>query len=552
MADAAFLSSTKTSADYIAEGYWQDFLAKRAIAGGIAYESPLYACALDESMASLQRVDTLLSQVKRDILSSAHLDEAGLLADDSYRHLLLFLGFYAGRVLAKQWRGVAHWYSQSELRRRYPELSLTADDFYQEMAMVYGGFDTDKGSNQSTDATKLFFALEPIGLRLFGNIDRQFTAVQGDTVANGLYQAVLARLPTASEVEKSISTQAYKQIAIESSDVDSSLTDKEPLSSDLTNSANSITVTTAITAITEPLDKAPLDKEVSQKTTVVSRLQKQPAQTTAIDANNVNVNSINTIVTNDDAQTSVAKVKIEEGGPQATVTNSPKSNLVVHNKKSSPTPELFTRLLTELDEIEVLQSQGVEDYNLARKTLDQFERHIARQPKPRAQVSFSETHQTARLQALILLQSAAKAGNTAAMLRLAMYELLGESQSTSLNSSSTNNESVELEIEKATTEKSAGVAWVQQAADKCDSRAQRLLSRLYYQGVGVSQDMDTGKYWLEQAASNGHPEAIAINKEWQQAQALIDTQKQEQHSFKRYQLLIGVILILAIALIIFV
>src|SRR5690606_26087247 len=42
-----------------------------------------------------------------------------------------------------------------------------------------------------------FFALEPIGLRLFGHIDRPFQAVQGGQVASGLYQAVSARLPNA-------------------------------------------------------------------------------------------------------------------------------------------------------------------------------------------------------------------------------------------------------------------------------------------------------------------------------------------------------------------
>src|SRR5699024_4083491 len=43
----------------------------------------------------------------------------------------------------------------------------------------------------------LFFALEPIGMRLFGHIDRPFQAVQGGQVTSGLYQAVTARLPNA-------------------------------------------------------------------------------------------------------------------------------------------------------------------------------------------------------------------------------------------------------------------------------------------------------------------------------------------------------------------
>ena len=75
---------------------------------------------------------------------------------------------------------------------------------------------------------------------------------------------------------------------------------------------------------------------------------------------------------------------------------------------------------------------------------------------------------------------------------------------------------------------------------------------MYYQGVGVAQDIDTGKYWLEQAAQNGHMEAAGIVGQWQQAQALMTTQKQEQHSMKRYQLLFAVILVVAILILIIV
>ena len=136
---------------------------------------------------------------------------------------------------------------------------------------------------------------------------------------------------------------------------------------------------------------------------------------------------------------------------------------------------------------------------------------------------------------MLKLQEAAHAGNTAAILRLAMYELLAEG----------------LAADK-TTGTEAGVELVKQAASKDDSRAQRLLSNMYYQGVGVAQDIDNGKYWLEQAAKNGHVEAASLVAQWQQAQALITTQKQEQHSIKRYQLLLAAVLVMAMLILIFV
>lgn len=441
------LLTSKTPLDYIAEGYWQDFVAGRPVAGGIAYEAQLHNCQLDESLLSLQRVDTLITQIRRDITKSAVLDEAMLLADESYRNLLIFLAFYAGRVLANEWQQAPQWYGHFELRRHYADLTLDTDDFYQHMAVIY----CNSFNQKSTISSQLFFALEPIGLRLFGHIDRQFVAVQGGQVASGLYQAVSARLPVADQ-------------------------------NNLRN-AN-------IAAIEPNTEKLVDDRQGITKSDVIESV----------------VDQIET---------------------QNTATNK--------NRTVLPTPEIFTQLLTELDEIKRVQTVGIDDYSQACKILNQFERHIAQQQKPRAQVIFSDTHQTARRQALLLLEKSATAGNTAAMLRLAMYELLSEG----------------LIIDQLTSQ-NTGADLVKQAAKEKDSRAQRLLSRMYYQGIGVPQSMSDGKQWLEQAADNGHEEAATIVAQWQQAQTLIATQQQEQYSMKRYQLLIGAVLVVSVLLFIFV
>lgn len=449
-------ASPLTPLDYIAAGYWQDFLAGRPVAGGMAYEAELHHCRLDESLASLQRIDTLLSQIRRDMIKSGTWDEATLLTDERYRNFMVFLAFYAGRVLAQQWQYTPHWFGEFELRKRYPALPLLTDEFYQHMAVVYHNDVEDTDKPNATDS--LFFALEPIGLRLFGHIDRPFQAVQGGQVASGLYQAVSARLPNAIDNNHALSISAVMKSATE---------------------------------------------EVAEivATQHSSQYIGPSAQTASVKS----------------SQTESDKIAIKPA------------------VKESPTPELFTQLLTELDEIEVPQIAGKTEYEQACKVLDQFEQHIAKQEKPRAQVAFSQQHLTAKQQALLKLQDAAHAGNSAAMLRLAMYELLGEGISTD-----------------KVTGMEAGVEWVKQAASKNDSRAQRLLSKLYYQGFGVPQDMTNGKYWLEQAAENGHAEAASLVSQWQQAQALISTQKQEQHSLKRYQLLFAVIIVVAILIFIIV
>ena len=119
------------------------------------------------------------------------------------------------------------------------------------------------------------------------------------------------------------------------------------------------------------------------------------------------------------------------------------------------------------------------------------------------------------------------------MLRLAMYELLGEG----------------LAVDKSAGT-ATGAEWVKQAASKNDSRAQRLLSKMYYQGIGVTQDIENGQYWLTQAAKHGHAEAADLVAHWQQTQDLMSTQKREQHSIKRYQILLGAVAVIAMLILI--
>ncbi|WP_435980272.1 tetratricopeptide repeat protein [Psychrobacter sp. DM4] len=501
-------ASPLTPLDYIATGYWQDFLAGRPIAGGLAYETELQSCRLDESLDSLQRIDTLLSQIRRELIKADSWDEDKIVADERYRNFLIFLGFYAGRVLALEGQYTAHWYGQFELQKRHPKLVLTVDDFYQHMAVVYR--QDDDAINKPND---LFFALEPLGLRLFGHIDRPFIAVQGGKVASGLYQAVKMRLPPNMHLE---STRLPKNTLDQNLNAQPSITSPQ-IASEYTKSI-------------EP------DINIANNSNVSQNLELEPKNTQNIAFEHLE----KPFATETDSQSLNSKLSKENASPsQSTVAPAEVSLEPATQKPQAPkistTPEIFAQLLRELDEIEVIQTAGMDDYNRAHKVLDQFEQYIAKQSKSRLEVQFSGSHKSARQKALSVLQTSAHAGNSAAMLRLAMYELLFEGLS-----------------KDKETGMASGVSLVEQAAHKNDSRAQRLLSKLYYQGVGVTQDVDKGKYWLEQAADNGHSEAASIVNQWQQADMLITTQKQEQHSIKRYQLLIGVVVIVALLLIIFV
>lgn len=539
-------SLSKTPLDYMAEGYWQDFLAHRPIAGGIAYEAALYNCALDESLLSLQRVDTLLTQIRRDMIRSHTWEEKALLNDEHFRNFLVFLAFYAGRVLARQWQDTPHWYGQFEMRSRYPELPLGVDDFYQHMAVLYRDASSSANEIKSQIVAPLFFALEPIGMRLFGHIDRQFSAVTGGHVASGLYQAVSELLPSSiitaikNDVSKKEAATSVNA-AINTSPVNTSPVKSTPINTTSVTEHLNINQTVVNTAeyIANKQAKAASSSKLSS-TVITSH------QSTIVEASNkVVATAITTDTVDDNSSSTVSQTALPVLIKEAIINSSPSADLPsqtqttplnsVPLKSVPPTPEIFTQLLTELDEIDIIQTAGHSDYQQACKILDQFEQHIAKQKEPRAQVDFSASHHTARQQALGWLEKSATAGHTAAMLRLAMYELLGEG--------------LIADTEQA---QDIGVDWVKQAANQKDSCAQRLLSKMYYQAVGVPQDINNGKYWLEQAAENGHLEATELMAQWQQAQMLITTRQQEEHSFKRYQILIAAIVVGALLLIIFV
>ncbi|MGP4847668.1 hypothetical protein ACTXGQ_26465, partial [Marinobacter sp. 1Y8] len=333
-------ASPLTPLDYIAEGYWQDFLAGRPIAGGIAYETELRACTLDESLESLQRIDTLLSQVRRDMIKSGIWDEMTLLVDERYRNFMVFLAFYAGRVLARQWQSKSHWYGQFELRKRYPELTLVTDDFYQHMAVGY--------DNDSVVKERLFFALEPIGLRLFGHIDRQFDAVQGGQVDSGLYQAVSFRLPTmlSNDVHSVSELTTHKATTHQ-------VTDSIAPSAD----SNMHVSTSQSSELLEKQEEVSIGAERNQANIVVTDSESLAAPSAMSDT----VPELQASVVPPESESPIKPELTKVMKPTAKPTSS---------VKNTSTPEMFTQLLIELDEITVPQPTGDVQYLQARKVLD--------------------------------------------------------------------------------------------------------------------------------------------------------------------------------------
>ena len=205
--------------------------------------------------------------------------------------------------------------------------------------------------------------------------------------------------------------------------------------------------------------------------------------------------------------------------------------------KASHTPKLFNEAYEDLMSLSVASDNDLA-YAQAASVLNVIDKHIqAEQDKGVAlnDIHFDTAQTQARQQALTSLVGLVGQNNPSAMLRLSLYYFEGRG--------------IPADTAKA-------VMLVKRAADMGDMRAQKLLSRLYYQGYdpqngGIAMEVEMGELWLHKAADNGHPEAKKIRSYMTQVQALKADRQSEAQSDTRY-LKWGAALFVALIFIIFV
>ncbi|CAM4098890.1 tetratricopeptide repeat protein [Psychrobacter arenosus] len=524
----------------------------------MAYTQRLQECQLDRSMASLKRLDLLLSQVRHELLEKK-VTEAAFLLQPSGRRFLLFVGRYAGQVLADQWQQTVHWLTVPEISEIIdavtPNLapqSVVNGGFYQQLACQYNQEDQQTALFDTIiEITSVFFPLEVVGARVFASLDRPFTSITGEPVDSSLFQAVRKRSPATTESATDTSRDLAKETA--AMEIAQAIARNKSLSQQ--NETLSITGTSPITdtptaeannaSLTDPTIATAVNPKATATALPKSAISSQEQPATAYADSTVHIspdpdsrsqldtNPIPAIVSPTSPSNTVntsAEPMSTTGSLTALAAVRP-SDYKAPILAADPLTALHTDLLKDLSVLDRLQSAGVDDYQKAVKILDIFEGFVVAQKKPRSEVKLSASHTELREEAVALLSASAEQGHTAAMLRLAMQKMLGEG------------------TEKDLAE---GASWVQKAASRDDARAQRLLSKLYYQGLGLTQDLTLGKHWLEQAAKNGHLEAQQLVEQWQQVEALTNVQKQEQVANKRYLLLFVGIMVLALLLVIMV
>lgn len=188
--------------------------------------------------------------------------------------------------------------------------------------------------------------------------------------------------------------------------------------------------------------------------------------------------------------------------------------------RASHTPKLFEEIGEDLVKLP-MPSDHDGQYQQAMSVLGKFDNFINKeltQGKTLGEIAFTEKQTHARNEALKILVALVKQNNPTAMIRLALYYFEGRG--------------VGVDNQKA-------LSLIKRSADLNDCRAQKLLSRLYYQGYqpdngGVAMQTELGELWLKKSADNGHPEAKKICAYMNQVELLKEDYRAEVVSDQRY------------------
>jgi TPR repeat protein len=458
------------------------------------------------NLDSLKLIDALLSSIKAD-LNSRQISEDRVLNHDEFIKLLMVLIFHTVKVLeqelgrylkdAKTQMYVAQGFSKVYARcfAGVKDVQLSGgelDTFYQ------GFFVHGFGVNAlRKNVAQNFFVLSAIGSRLFGSLDRVFRGLDNDgspsdALEDSLYWAVSDYLQQFLSLGDETAKQLFQSVPTLNSDIDDiGLEDDTPTDS-----------------TAEPV-------MVIEPAKAVQAVQAVPTPTSSFD-----------LEPHPQAPQDVShQAPQNQTAPQTPSQNKPQAKLSASDKKqkarSSHTPKLFDEAYQDLMTMS-MPSDTNDSYQKAVSVLSRFDEHIkSEMAKGKAldEISFGENQQAIRKNALQLLVSLVKNGNMSAMTRLALYFFEGRG--------------VPSDPQKA-------VALIKKSAEMGDPRAQKLLSRLYYQGYdGIERSQEMGEYWLKKAADNGHIEAKKVCAYMNQVEILKSDRRTEQQSDKRLWMILG-------------
>ena len=515
--------------------------------------------AFKADLDSLKLLDVFLSAVKSD-LAGKSVSEARVLSHDDFARLIIILAYHVIQVIKQELRQAVvkptvNIYTAQGFSRVYtrlfsqmgadPQSQMTAEQL---QGFYYGMGVLCQGVGQAGQAVAdRFFILPVIGARLFGTIDRTFVAGldddgQGVGVAeDSLYWAVydfiegFKRLQYSANADDKAKqlfseqplflTQVDKSVqAVDEQDEQAVL--KNSLQNDLQNGSQNGLQDNGQNNLNNDLQNHsinPLTNDGQDDLTSFNQVMVDGQPISHGPAPVVqDMQTLQSAQSASQAHASPNTPHQAKSPHQSNTTNLPPS-AYKQRARASHTPKLFDEAYQDLLNINT-PSDAVSEYQKAAAILTKFDTFISNkiaQGKQMDEIVFNDNQLQARKQALALLVKLIKQNNPSAMLRLALCYFEGRG--------------VNVDIHKA-------IMLTKRSAQMGDGRAQKLLSRLYYQGFapndgGMAMDMSMGEHWLRKAADGGHPEAKKVCAYMNQVELLKNDHRTEMISDKRYGML---------------
>lgn len=516
--------------------------------------------AFKADLDSLKLLDVFLSAVKSD-LAGKSVSEARVLSHDDFARLIIILAYHVIQVIKQELRQAVvkptvNIYTAQGFSRVYtrlfsqmgadPQSQMTAEQL---QGFYYGMGVLCQGVGQAGQAVAdRFFILPIIGARLFGTIDRTFVAGldddgQGVGVAeDSLYWAVHDFIEGFKRLQYSANADDKAKQLFSEQPLFLTQVDKSVQAVDEQDERNEQAI------LQNGLQNhLPRDGQDNEQNNLNNDLQNHSINPLTNDGQNDLTSLHNqTMVDGQPISHSPAPVvqdmqtlQFAQSASQAHVVspNTPHQAKSPHQfnttnlppsaykqrARASHTPKLFDEAYQDLLNINT-PSDAVSEYQKATAVLTKFDAFIdakIAEGKQMDEIVFNDKQVQARKQALALLVGLVKQGNPSAMLRLALYYFGGRG--------------VGVDINKA-------VMLTKRSAQMGDVRAQKLLSRLYYQGFapsdgGMAMDVSMGEHWLRKAADGGHPEAKKVCAYMNQVELLKNDHRTEMISDKRYGML---------------
>lgn len=500
--------------------------------------------AFKADLDSLKLLDVFLSAVKSD-LAGKSVSEARVLSHDDFARLIIILAYHVIQVIKQELRQAVvkptvDIYTAQGFSRVYarlfsqmgadPQSQMTAEQlqgFYYGMGVLCQG--VGRAGQAVADR---FFILPIIGARLFGTIDRTFVAGldddgQGVGVAeDSLYWAVhdfiegFKRLQySANADDKAKQLFSEQPLFLKQTDKSVQAFDeqdeqavlKNSLQNDLQNGSQNGLQDNGQNNLNNDLQNHSINPLTNDGQNDLTSLHNQ----IMVDGQPISHSPAPVV---QDMQT----LQSAQSAKQPNATTLPPS-AYKKRARASHTPKLFDEAYQDLLNINT-PSDAVSEYQKAAAILTKFDTFISNkiaQGKQMDEIVFNDNQLQARKQALALLVKLIKQNNPSAMLRLALCYFEGRG--------------VNVDIHKA-------IMLTKRSAQMGDVRAQKLLSRLYYQGFapndgGMAMDVSMGEHWLRKAADGGHPEAKKVCAYMNQVELLKNDHRTEMISDKRYGML---------------